>query len=319
MNATTTTPRQDQPVDLRPTELPAAPPELVAYCRQLDDWVNTCTGELKSQVTPAASAVSEAIRQLGNNGSLEEMGLVEFDLLALATNLRQVCELFRQHFPDDPLTPHLATAPALADQPALDPVQEWFAGAAPGKGKPGEARTAVQALSATMQQWACERELDEHTLLQLVHWAAAPFRRRAGHRYQAELAGLITNERGHCPICSREPDLAELSSAEHGRRYLLCLPCDLRWHFKRMGCPHCGNMDFERLGYLLVGNDQAYKIYHCEACKGYLKTIDRRDDNAPLHSPSPLLENARTCFLDILAVEKGYHPTPEKPAEQPAP
>lgn len=306
---TTTNQIQDQPVDMRRQDVPAAPTELIDYCRQLDEWVKAQTGEMATQSEAPAPKIGETIRHLGKTGSLEEMGLVEFNLLALATNLRQVCDLFRQHFPNNPLA--LEMAPALADRPKNDPIHDWFTIAAPGKGKPGETQTVVQALTAAIQQWAYERETEEHTLLELLHWAAAPFRRWTAHRYREELASMITNERGHCPICNREPDLAELSSSEHGRRYLHCLPCDLRWHFKRIGCSHCGNMNFDRLGYLLVGNDQAYKIYHCEECKSYLKTIDRRDDNAPLHSPSLLLENAKTCFLDFLAVEHGFQPTPD--------
>ncbi len=52
---------------------------------------------------------------------------------------------------------------------------------------------------------------------------------------------------------------------------------------RRLGCPFCGNEDAGTLGYFPAG-DGAYRLYVCGCCKGYLKTVDRRETwrRAPL-------------------------------------
>lgn len=270
--------------------LPTPEAELLAYCRRLEELVAA-----RRQALPALPAdtrngeVAEAVRRLGKGDSLEEMGQVAHGDADLAGAFAAVCRLFAEYFPTDPLSQ--ALLPALA------------------AGEFGELfrRHAWAEVESGLRAWAAARDGDEELLLQLAHWAAAPARRRAATHYRRELAEMTTNERGRCPVCGRSADFAELSDQEHGRRYLVCLPCDLRWPFKRLGCPFCDNQDYEQLGYLLVEECKAYKIYHCDQCKGYLKTYDQREE-APRLAEGRLLENANTYFLDLLAVRQGYLP-----------
>lgn len=272
--------------------LPEAPPELLAYCRELEGWAAEAAGAGRNLAAtpdsvPLTAKLSQAIQNLGPEESLAGLGLVAGSPGELATNFQAVATIYQRHFPDDPLADYLARSFKAGD------FGESYWSRAPA------------AIEDDLGQRAARNELDDEHLKQLANWAAAPFRRRAGQRHREDLEALVTHERGLCPVCRRPPDLAELSEGEHGRRYLICLPCDQRWHYRRMGCPFCGNGDFDRLGYLLLEDNKAYRVYCCEACKGYLKTVDRRQPGQDPGS-SRLEENARTFFLDLLAVENGY-------------
>lgn len=279
----------------RNIQIPEPPTELLNYCRELEELITEKLQVLRDQPFPESAdskEAVEAIRMLGKSGSLEEMGLVPCHGEELAANFREIASLFQRHFPKDPL--------AIALQQA--PVAEWFAaGYHPS--------SSAKVLPAAALAWAERQELDSDNLQELLHWAAAPARRWAAEHYREDLATMVTNERGRCPICGRNGDFAELSDREHGRRYLACMHCDISWPFRRIGCIYCGNKEFETLGYLLVDGCKTYKIYHCEKCLGYLKTYDRRDDG-PLTRKRPLLENIHTYFLDLLALKQGYLPSP---------
>jgi FdhE protein len=110
-------------------------------------------------------------------------------------------------------------------------------------------------------------------------------------------------DRGSCPACGGPPDLAVLEG-EGGARRLLCSRCDAEWRYARLGCPRCANQDPKRLGYFPAGAG-AHRLYVCDACKGYLKTLDRRESfgGAPLP-----VERLLTVGLDLAAAEAGYGP-----------
>lgn len=110
-------------------------------------------------------------------------------------------------------------------------------------------------------------------------------------------------EGGQCPICGGPPDFAALDG-EVGRRRLLCSLCDTEWNYRRVGCPFCGNEDSAKLGYFSV-REGAYRLYVCEECKGYLKTVDRRE--TWLKHPLPV-ERILTVGMDVTAAQQGYRP-----------
>jgi FdhE protein len=107
--------------------------------------------------------------------------------------------------------------------------------------------------------------------------------------------------RGDCPVCGGGPDFAALEG-EGGERRLLCARCDTEWAYRRLGCPFCANEDPGRLGYFPM-EDGAYRLYVCERCKGYLKTIDLRETWR--HRPLPV-ERILTVGMDLTAVGQGY-------------
>ena len=109
--------------------------------------------------------------------------------------------------------------------------------------------------------------------------------------------------REFCPICHGIPDLAYLDE-EEGARWLLCSRCDTTWLFQRLQCPFCNNQDQKSLAYFT--NDEGdYRLYVCDQCRKYIKTIDMR--NARLKTSLPL-ERLLTYDMDRQAEEKGYKP-----------
>lgn len=111
--------------------------------------------------------------------------------------------------------------------------------------------------------------------------------------------------RNYCPICGGKPDFAYLDR-ERGARWLLCSRCDAEWVFQRLQCPYCGTQDPDALAYY-VGEDesQPYRLYVCERCRTYIKTIDLRRTDSEVLLP---LERLVTLEMDRAAQEQGYKP-----------
>ena len=108
-------------------------------------------------------------------------------------------------------------------------------------------------------------------------------------------------QRGYCPICSAEPDLAYLD-AESGSRLLVCARCDTAWLYPRVKCPFCSTIDPAQLSYYGT-DDNKHRIYVCNNCRRYLKAIDQRQIGRPLVFP---VERVLTIDLDAAARQKGY-------------
>jgi len=106
-----------------------------------------------------------------------------------------------------------------------------------------------------------------------------------------------------CPVCGGKPSLSLLEK-ENGKRYLYCGLCEVKWRFQRLGCPYCASMESQ---YFKVEGEDKYRIYYCENCSGYIKTIDARkiNDTADL-----FWEDIYTVHLDIIALREGYVKAP---------
>lgn len=107
--------------------------------------------------------------------------------------------------------------------------------------------------------------------------------------------------KGNCPICGGRPNLSYLSDS--GQRFLVCHFCRHQWPIRRILCPHCGGSDADTIGYFFVEEEKAYRVYTCDACKTYIKTVDTRELS---HAFYPPLENIITTHLDLHALELGY-------------
>jgi hypothetical protein len=107
--------------------------------------------------------------------------------------------------------------------------------------------------------------------------------------------------RGVCPCCGGAPDFAALEG-EGGARRLLCGRCDCEWSFARTGCPFCGTSDARQLAYYAEGR---YRLYVCDGCHGYLKTLDRRETWGD--TPLPV-ERVLAVGLDVAATRAGWGP-----------
>jgi FdhE protein len=108
--------------------------------------------------------------------------------------------------------------------------------------------------------------------------------------------------RKYCPVCGGPPDFSYLEE-DAGARYLLCSRCSSSWLYHRLGCPFCGTSDHTKISYYL-GDDKAYRLYVCQACLRYLKTMDLRGLARQVLFP---VERATTLAMDVAAHEAGYH------------
>ena len=193
--------------------------------------------------------------------------------------------------------------------------------AAAAEHRPGEAE-ALRALAGLADDEEELRAAVADHLARTVH----PARRPAGaasaaatlldfvlnHALHPALAAyadawlpLVSDEtwyRSYCPICGGAADFAALL-AGGGTRRLLCARCDAEWTAPRGVCPFCGESAPGRLGYFPAGPDGIYRLYTCETCRRYLKTIDLRELARPIHLP---VERVLTVGMDLAAQGAGY-------------
>ena len=107
-------------------------------------------------------------------------------------------------------------------------------------------------------------------------------------------------QENYCPICGRRPVMAQLKKFNEGRaRHLLCGGCQTLWHWRRVGCPYCGNENLERIHILEL--DKKIRLDVCDECQVYLKTYCDEDEE------NIYMLDWTTLHLDLLAEEKNLH------------
>ena len=147
-----------------------------------------------------------------------------------------------------------------------------------------------------------ERETDRGEVLAFaLYHSLRPFLLH----YARALAPDVQTERwrrGSCPICGGEPDLAFLDE-ESGARHLVCSRCDSQWLFPRVRCPFCNSSEPRDIAYY-PSEDGRHRLYTCQGCKRYLKTVDLRKARRRVQLP---VERIVTVALDVAAREEGYH------------
>ena len=135
-----------------------------------------------------------------------------------------------------------------------------------------------------------------------VDLALVPYLKRAAEAVMPHLDQELWL-RGHCPVCGAIPDFS-LIDEDGGARHLICSRCGTQWRFLRLKCPFCANIDAKKLKYYL-GDDEVYRLYVCELCKHYVKTVDLRKAKKRVIVP---VERIVTVAMDLAAQEGGYTP-----------
>jgi len=133
-----------------------------------------------------------------------------------------------------------------------------------------------------------------------VEFALIPYLQRAAEALVPRLDETLW-QRGYCPVCGAAPDFSVLDE-ESGARHLVCSRCSSQWRYVRLKCPFCGTSDHTKLRYF-PSDDEVYRLYVCELCKHYLKTIDLRKARKRVLLP---VERVVTVAMDVAAQEKGY-------------
>ena len=110
-------------------------------------------------------------------------------------------------------------------------------------------------------------------------------------------------DKGYCPICGSLPDLSILDDS--GKKLVSCSLCSHIWPVKRMTCIFCDATGADTQHYFYSGEEPEYRVYCCDDCGHYLKTVDTRQLGRRFF---PKLEQIATLHLDIKAKERGYRP-----------
>jgi len=144
-----------------------------------------------------------------------------------------------------------------------------------------------------------KEELSPETLGFILIHVVKPFMKQ----YARKASAFIDSEqwlKGTCPVCGGKPTLALLEK-EEGKRYLYCGLCEVKWRFQRLGCPYCSSNNSQ---YFNVEGMEQYRVYYCDNCRGYIKTINEAmlgNSNLDL-----FWEDINTVHLDLLALQEGY-------------
>jgi FdhE protein len=238
--------------------------------------------QVLSQAKADVSATLEMVDEEALMARVDQgLPLVSFDQLPLeqksfAELVSTVTQLLIDHDPDlaqQEIPEDAAESLALAEQrfeenqARGEPVEE--------KAGPSLKQVAVDLALKPYLEWAAEEVLSH---LEQERW-----------------------EQGYCPVCGGDPDFATLD-AETGSRRLLCSRCSGEWSYPRVKCPFCGTADHTKLSYY-PGEDGVYRLYVCEACSRYLKTIDLREVGREVLIP---VERINTVAMDAAARKAGY-------------
>lgn len=106
-------------------------------------------------------------------------------------------------------------------------------------------------------------------------------------------------KRNYCPVCGRQPVLAQLRKEQEGRaRVLACDGCHTVWLYARIGCVYCGNDDLKEMHILEPEGEAAMRLDVCDKCHAYLKTYNEEGEE------EVYLRDWATIHLDFLGEEK---------------
>jgi len=256
-------------------------PELAPYY-ELHRTLLELQEKAREEIRAALEMVDEEALQAR---TLQGLPLLSFDQLPIKADrfarlATEIAEVLVEHEVEARDSSLPGTAPEWVPL-----AQERFeAGQVVGEGERGE---ELQATEATLAQIAADQALRPY-----LTWAAE------------QVLSYVDQERwkrGYCPACGGAPDFATLE-AETGARHLMCSRCNSRWIYRRVGCPFCGTIDHTKLMYY-PSEDKVYRLYVCQACQRYLKTMDlRRATRAVL----PTVERIVTVAMDAAAHQEGY-------------
>jgi FdhE protein len=143
--------------------------------------------------------------------------------------------------------------------------------------------------------------MDKKTLAFITYSSIKPSVTLCAEQLSTYLDKDLHAEKGYCPICGNLPGLSTLR--DEGQRFLHCSFCWHEWVSKRVYCPFCNNTDSKSLHYFFSEEEKDYRIYVCDSCKKYLKTVDARKADRWLYPP---LEQIASLHLDIKAQEMGF-------------
>jgi len=231
--------------------------------------------------TPKPGINREAISQRMQNGqsllNIEDIVLDQGLVQELFAEVIKVFASYPQLFgelPDKLLKPG---ARRLLTKKAI---KAWFTG---------------KELPATMQDG-----VSENIMPAIIQATLQPFLTYYSEEFK-DSVDEINWQRGYCPICGDTPDFSYLDK-QRIARHLICSRCDAEWLFKRLECPFCGCQEQSALHYF-TDDKELYRLYTCQHCQKYIKTIDLNKTKENIIFP---LERLLTIDMDRQARERGF-------------
>ena len=152
----------------------------------------------------------------------------------------------------------------------------------------------------SIQNNADLEEIDEGFIVFLA-WSALSGALKPLKQQVAELLNDHQWRKGYCPVCGQLPAMGHLVRTEKGReRDLVCGCCQMKWRYRRIGCPYCDNSKQEQLKIIGLDDEPDLRIDTCEKCKCYLKTYTGEGKE------QVALADWSTLHLDLIAKKHGF-------------
>jgi FdhE protein len=159
----------------------------------------------------------------------------------------------------------------------------------------------LQESHAQIDRTSKQLDIEHNVLIFFLYNSIKPSVRLGAEQLSIYLDRQDPWLQGYCPICGSPPVLSVLE--DEGRRFLICSFCWHAWSAKRGICPFCDQRDKKSLGYFFSEEEKEYRVYTCDNCKKYMKTIATVKADRLIYPP---LEQVVTLHLDMQASQKGY-------------
>jgi len=159
----------------------------------------------------------------------------------------------------------------------------------------------LQASTAQIEEAAKQLNIEQNILAFFIYSSMNPSIKLCAEQLSVYLDRQDPWQQGYCPICGNPPVLSILE--DEGKRSLICSFCWHSWPVKRGLCPFCDRHDSKSFNYFFSEEENEYRVYTCDNCKKYIKTIDNTKTDRLIYPP---LEQVVTLHLDMQANQKGF-------------
>ena len=258
------------------------------FLQETAELYTELTAAVQAAVVPATLPEAEACAALVQDGVplLQNKELQATFVKVAAAALPEVLAACQKRELPEAVHKAVADWAIWSDEASRKEVQHFF-------------QLLLQQQDAEVALFAAQAKLPV-TVLRLVGWdiveALVP-----GELKQAAFWTEHGWQKNYCPVCGRQPVMAQLkkeSEANGAERFLSCGGCHTQWHFTRIGCVYCGNKDSEQLP-IFIPDDGQVRLDACNKCHSYIKTYVGHGQE------QVLLQDWATLHLDVLAEEKG--------------
>ena len=136
----------------------------------------------------------------------------------------------------------------------------------------------------------CENEqkktssLPSETMALVLSFALRPMLESSAEKVMNSFDHKTVNENFNrpiaCPACGSHTSAAVVgptpSGAPNGKMNY-CALCGTQWEFERIRCANCGTQNQGKLHYFNLEGDNAHRLYLCDECGSYTRTVFRED------------------------------------------